>query len=130
MKVLLLTVISSLLFPFSAYKDGSLKEITKPYLGQYECRLATLGSLDCTDRFKSIIIDLGENNAFTLTLTDKTGKKHVETGKYSYDDKKHALTFYGVNNRDFERTFPLSEGKFVITVPFGAKTARLVFEQK
>ncbi len=130
MKVLLLTLISSLLFPFSAYKDGSLKEITKPYLGEYECRLATLGDIDLTERFKSIVIDLGENNVFTLAVTDKTGKKHVETGKYAYDDKKRTLTFYGENNRFFERTFTLSEGKFFVTVPLGTKTARLMFEQK
>lgn len=119
-----------MLFPFSAYKEGELKEITKPHLGQYECQMATLGDYNLAEHFKSILLELGENNTFTLTAVEQTGKKRVETGKYSYDDKKQTLTFFGENNRVFKRETTLCKGEFCITVPFGNKTLRLAFKQK
>lgn len=130
MKLLLLSFMASLLFPFSAYKEGELKEITKPYLGQYECQIATLGDYNLAEHFKSIVLELGENDTFTLTALDKSGKKRVETGKYTYNDKKQTLTFYGENNRVFKRETSLCKGEFCITLPVGNKTVRLVFKQK
>lgn len=130
MKTFLLSIFALFTFPFSAYKEGNLKEIIKPYLGEYECRSATLGDINLAERFDDIVLNLGENGVFTLTIKEKTGKKRVETGKYSYDDKKHTICFYDENNRVFKREYTLLEGKFSIVFPLGNKTARLTFEQK
>ncbi|MBQ8292088.1 MAG: hypothetical protein IJX88_06275 [Clostridia bacterium] len=130
MKTALLAGIAALMFPFSAFKEGNLKEITKPYLGEYECKNATLGNVDLKESFKSIVLELCSDNTFILTVKDMAGKKHVQTGKYSYDEKTQTLCFCDKDGKGIQRETSLKEGKFSLNLGFDKKTVILSFEQK
>ena len=119
-----------MLFPLSALRDGNLKEITKPYLGEYECQSATLGDTDLATYYKSIVLDLKKDGTFFLTITDKMGKKHAQSGKYAYDEQTGMLTFCDSANGGFKRECALDKGECCLTVPVGGKMVRIKFARK
>ena len=52
--------LASLLLILPACGNGSLKDVTKPYLGEYECQSATLGEKDYAQDFFFIrLVDAG-----------------------------------------------------------------------
>ena len=130
MKTFLLASIASLLFPVSAWKNGTLPDVTKPYLGEYECKTATLRDMDLTEQFDCAILELQENGSFCLRVKDKTGKMRTQSGKYVYDRENELVTF--TVGKEYERNyrFPMQKGNIYITIPFGKATMRLEFEQK
>ena len=129
MKLLFLSAITAIAFPFSALREGNLKEIVKPYVGEYTCQKATLGETDLANYYKEITLDLKSNGSFSLAVIDKMGKKHLQTGKYDYDDKTGMLRFFDEAN-SLKRESSLANGEFFITVPVGDKVVRLVFARK
>ncbi len=130
MKTFLLAGLASLLFPISAGKSGALPDITKPYLGEYECKIATLGEIDLTEKFDDVILELCKDGSFSVRAKDKSGSERMESGKYAYDREKGILTFTLGGDKERKAQFPLEKGKIYITIPFGSKTMRLEFEQK
>ena len=121
--------LASLLFSFLPLKNGDLKEITKPYTGEYECKLAQIGNTDLMDSFKKILLTLSPDGSFALDATDKCNKRRTEQGKYEYDLQNHEITFLWQNGA-YHRSFPVQNGEIFITVPLGAKTLRVVIEHK
>lgn len=130
LKSSLLAALAALSFSFSSLKQGSLTDITKPYLGEYECKSATLGDTEYIDDFSYIRLELDADGTFTLFYCPKEGKKRSETGKYVYDKEKKTLGLSLGENGEFRREFPLKDGAFQITLPLGGKILCLRFEQK
>ena len=130
MKTFILANIALLLFPFSAVKNSALPDITKPYLGEYECKMAKLGEMDLTEEFDSVVLELCKDGAFSIRTKDKLGIMHTQSGKYEYDREKGIVTFTFGKENERSCRFPIEKGKIYITFPFGLKTVRLVFEQK
>lgn len=109
-------------------KKSSLTDITKPYLGEYECKQARLGETDYLTLFSYIKLELKKDGNYTLHYKGKEGKKKTVKGKYRYDAEKKALIFK--DKEGIEREFPLTEGQLSVLVPLGEKTLFLIFEQK
>ena len=126
----ILSGILTLFLSVSLFGKSSLKEITKPYLGVYECTQAQLNNVDCLDRFSYINLELKSDNEFTLYYCEKNGEGKQESGKYQYDANKQKLTLTGGVGGFFKREFPLKEGILTITIPLGEKTLSFKFEQK
>jgi len=118
----------ALLFP--TWKNSTLKDITKPYLGEYECKSAVLGKKDLLKNFSNIILTLREDNTFLLRYQEKKGKPREETGRYHYDAEKKCVRFFFDGKRGFERDFPLENGDLNVALKMGAWTLSLRFEQK
>lgn len=124
----LVGVMSLLLLP--NFRFGSLKEITKPYLGVYECVEAKLGEKDYLGYFEEICLELKSDGSFTLCYCEKNGEKKKEIGKYKYDPKKKTVTLIGGAGDFIKREFSLSAGVLTVTVRVGDKILNLQFEQK
>ncbi len=107
-----------------------MTDITKPYLGGYECKSARLGDKEYLEDFSYITLELNKDETFTLYYCPKSGKKGEESGRYSYDEKTETLTLSMGKNNELKRQIPLKDGAFCITVPLGTKTLILQFEQK
>ena len=105
----------ALLFP--NLKTGSLTDITKPYLGMYECQNATLGEDDIIDDFSYV-------------RRKKKGKEHKETGKYVYDKEAETICLSTGVGDVLKRTFPLKNGVISITMRMGTKTLQMQLKQK
>lgn len=110
---------------------GSLKDITKPYLGAYECKSATLGDKEYLDDFSYIRLELKADESFSLYYAFKGGEKKEETGRYKYDGENKSVTLIGkgLGNREFKKSFPLDNGKIFITLSVGGKMLIMEFEQ-
>jgi hypothetical protein len=115
---------------FPTAKNSTLPQITRPYLGDYECKLATLGSQDLLENFSFISLELKPNNTFVLSYKEKDGEKKEETGKYSYDHEKQELSIELGKNGLIKRKFPLKNGELMVDFRIGTKLLVLKFEQK
>ena len=58
LKSSLLAGFCTLMLLFSGWREGKLTDVTKPYLGEYECKQATLGEKDCLKKFDYIRLEL------------------------------------------------------------------------
>ena len=115
---------------FSSCGNGSLKDVTKPYLGEYDCKSALLGDVDFLDEFSYIKLELKQEGTFSLYYATKEGKKGEETGQYVYDEENETLTFSHAGLGEVKRKFPLKEGSLSIVLPLGAKTLTMQFSRK
>lgn len=113
---------------FCGCEACSLKEITNPHLGIYECKQAELSGKDYLEYFDYIHLELKPEGEFLLHYREKDGESKEETGKYEYDRETGTLTILGKGT--FQREFSLKEGILTISVPLGAQTLTLTFEQK
>ena len=120
----------SLSFLFSACGNGSLKDVTKPYLGEYECQNATLGERDYAKEFSFIRLELKKDNEFTLYYSAKNGKKGEESGTYLYDETDETLTLTYGELGVLKRKFPLKNGEIYIVLPIGNQTLSMKFARK
>ena len=119
-----------LMLVLPACGNGSLKDITKPYLGEYECKSATLGEKDYAQDFSFIRLELKKDDEFTLYYSAKNGKKGEETGTYSYDEKEETLTITYGDLGVLKRKFPLKNGEIFVSVPIGSQTLSMKFARK
>ncbi len=126
----ILAGIASLLFSFSALKVGSLTDITKPYLGEYECKSATYGKKDLLEKISCVVIELREDNTFVLRYKDKKGKQKEETGEYTYDSENKTVRFKKHGICEIKRDLTLEKGNLYGTMKMGWNTVTIHFEQK
>lgn len=129
LKSSLLAGLTALLLFFPNLTNGSLKDITKPYLGEYECKSATLGEQEFLDEFSLIKLELKSDETFLLHYQPKDGAKKTETGKYKYDKDKQEICFSLDRNSALKRKFPLKKGIITIDFKLGTKQLIMKFEQ-
>ena len=122
----ILAGIAALLFStYSGAKD--LKDITKPYLGVYECTEARIGEREYLDRFSKLDLELKEDGKFILYYCEKNGKPKTQTGAYRYDKEQKTLTLLGGG---VQHAFPFENGVLTAVIPLGGYTIQLKFAQK
>lgn len=130
LKSSLASALASLLFLFPSLRTGSLKDITKPHLGVYECTEARLNDTDYLEKFSYIHLELKTEEEFLLYYCEDGGEKRQEAGKYVYDREKETLTLIGGAGVFFKREFPLKDGVLTINIRVGEQTLALKFERK
>lgn len=130
MKTAIFTLLCTLSMLFSGWKDHSLKDITKPYLGEYECTQALFGGVDYLNALEDVCLTLEKENKFILTFCEKGKEKQTLKGKYEYNKDKETIMLISEDNDYFKREFPLKKGILYITVGIGEKTLSLQFKQK
>ncbi len=126
----LLAGIFTLMFLLPNFKSGKLTDITKPYLGEYECKQALLGQEDCLKNFTNIVLELKPKNEYVLFYQSERDKKRTVEGKYEYDDEKGILTLTSGEGQCLKRSFPIKDGIVYITLRVGEKTLSMKFEKK
>ena len=110
-------------------KDGSLEDITKPYLGEYHCISATLGDREYVDDFSFITLDLKKDGAFVLRYETKEGIKGEQSGEYVYDKESETVTFSIGGKNPLKKRFPLKDGKIQIDFRVGKKMFNVKLQQ-
>ena len=126
----ILAGLASLLVLFPAWKNSSLKDITKPYLGVYECESATWGQREYLEEFSYIRLELLPKNVFKLYFELKAGKKGEERGKYEFDKERGVITLSLDGREEIKRDFPLEKGSIVFSLPIASKMLVMKFTQK
>ncbi len=112
------------------WQASALRDITKPYLGEYECKSATLGKKDLLETISSVVIELRADHTFVLRYRNKKGKKHEETGSYEYDAERKTVRFTRNGLLELTREFTLENGVLYGCMKIGWETLTISFEQK
>ena len=92
---------------------SSLPDLSRPYLGVYECEELSLGGEDMTQKFEFVRLELLYGGNFQLSYRTATGSEGGYSGEYEM--KEDNITFtaqYGVLRRSF--TFPVEKGSIFI----------------
>ena len=122
----------ALLFCFPQIKDTSLADITKPYLGEYQCEPALYGEQDYLDEFSYIRLELKGDDTFILYGKPKDGEKWERRGRYQYDKEKQTITLcIGDNgNGGITHSFPFQDGTLHIYFPVHGKLVNVTFKRR
>ena len=115
---------------FFALKNSSLKEISKPYFGIYECERARLGDKDLLLEYAKLTLELRRGGVFTLHYCEKNGREGELQGRYSYDEKTQTITFQAEPLKGLKREFTLRKGVLTLSFPILDKQLCLIFKQK
>ena len=122
----LLTALSN----FFALKNSTLKEISKPYFGVYECEQARLGDKNLLADYTSLTLELQKGGVFTLHYCEKNGREGEVLGKYSYDENTQTITFQVAPLKGIKREFSLRKGVLTLSFSILDKQLCLIFKQK
>ena len=122
----LLAVVSNLF----AFQNSSLKEVSKPYYGVYECQQARLGDKDFLLEYSKISLELQRGGVFTLHYCGKNGREGEVRGKYVYDEKRQTISLQSDAFKSIKREFSLRKGVLTLSFPILDKQLTLIFQQK
>lgn len=90
---------------------SSLKDITRPYAGEYTCRTLTYGGEDYLDRFETCVLSLKEDGSFALRFVTRDGAEGSCGGRYEYSEKTGEMTFtVRAGMREITRSFFYEDG--------------------
>ena len=105
---------------------SSLEEITKPYLGVYECKSLYFGGEDKKDIFQYFRIELKSNGELLLSYKLKRGQVNQIPLNYEYDFAEKTLWVrgqWGVLKAD--KKFPVKKGEINVAMNIFGKLAVL-----
>lgn len=122
--------IASFLLCFTNIKDSSLSDVTKPYLGEYECNYARLGDKEFLEGFSFVTLELKKDGTYLLSFQSKDGDKRTETGEYEYDGKRQTLRFSPRDKSALKKEFPLIDGVLTVSAQIGKQQLIVRFTQK
>ncbi len=116
--LLCLTVCALLFTACDAERMSSLKDVTRPYAGVFECEKISLGGEDLTEKFERLTLTLKENGEYALSYRTVEGNEGGYGGGYTVDAEKHTITLTaGKEKRAF--TFPYEKGRILIDQNLG-----------
>ena len=110
-----------LLFPACGMDmKSSLKSITMPYIAEYECVEARLGSENLLERYEYFYITLLNKEELEVSFKEKDGKRTLLKGTYTIDPKTRELTGEtGVLGFRFKESVIVQNGQFIIEKNLG-----------
>jgi hypothetical protein len=124
------SVICTLALLLAPVKSDSIKEITKPYLGEYECTQAILGKNDLLKTYDFITLELKGDQTYLLKYAKNGGDPIEETGEYSYDIERQELCIESGKKGFLKRKFPIKNGEIFLSFRIASQQLLLKFEQK
>lgn len=109
--------------------EGSVKELTKPYIAQYECVEARLGEENLLEQYDYIRIILVDKSNMQVVIKPKNDDKHVMEGNYSLDFGTRELTGeIGILGCKFREKTTVNNGEFVISKTILSKHLYIKFK--
>ena len=101
---------------------SSLKDISRPYAGEYKCRKLQLGSEDVLEQFEYVKLNLAYGGAFILYWRDLNGGENAYEGEYKLSVENSTVTLSSeAGGKDVTYVFPYTEGKVTMELLFNEK---------
>lgn len=96
--------------------SGSLKAITKPYIGEYECVEARFGETDLLEKYEFITISLLDDKKMQVSFKPKNGNKKTFEGAYEVNEATREFTGeVGILGVKFKEGTKIENGKFTLS---------------
>lgn len=105
---------------------SSLRELSRPYVGEYRCNKLTLGGEDLLGRFEAIKLTLTYFGDFTLCYTDMWKGEGEYSGRYLAEEDS-VLFLIPSGGEEKRYRFPYEEGKILVDLPLGEKLLHAEF---
>lgn len=103
-------------------KDSSLKDISRPYTGEYFCKKLTIGGEDALQNFRFITLDLKGDGEFELRYQTESGGEGSYGGQYRISEEQGEISFTANHLlRSVTRSFSYEKGKIEIRLNFGGR---------
>ncbi len=134
-KLLLVCVVLSLLLLIlpacEMDASGSVKSLTKPYIGEYECVEARLGETDLLEKYEFIKITLIDDKKMEIGFKPKNGSQRSFEGEYTVDSETREFTGEaGILGYKFKEKVKIENGGFVISKIIMSKPLIMKFKMK
>ena len=111
-------------------KEGKLTEISRPYLGTYECESFYYGGEDRLDDFDYVRLELQSDGSMKLLYREKDKKANEIPLTYEYDEKTQELAVRGQwGIFKIEKKFPIENGEICGVLPLGGKQITVKFKK-
>ena len=99
---------------------STLREISRPYAGEYKCKKLNLGGEDVLANFRFLKLELANGGTFTLKYEDVRGGRGEYAGEYEMGED--SITFRSLSGGEEKKfVFPYEKGSVLIELPFGGK---------
>lgn len=119
---MLLCLLLTLCSACSAAGSSSIKDVTRPYIAQYECVEARYGDADLLKNYDYIRIILTDKENMELDYKPKGEERKVFRGRYSLDPSTRELSGeIGVLGFKYREKVKIENGSFTITKPLGER---------
>lgn len=103
-----------------------MRDLSKPYVGEYQCEKLSLGGADMLGNFEYVRLNLEYDGKFTLSYRAENGPKGKFCGEYKFNEND--VTFTADYGQICEtRTFPYKKGVLYIEYPFGGRLLHAEF---
>ncbi|MBE5752571.1 MAG: hypothetical protein E7343_00695 [Clostridiales bacterium] len=109
-------------------KDGSLTEISRPYLGEYKCESLYFNGEDKLGDFEYFKLEIRSGGEMKLLFKEKDKKEKCVDLTYEYDETKKEFTVksqFGVFKK--EEKVPFENGKLTALLRLGGKQVVIKF---
>lgn len=95
---------------------GRLEDLSKPYLGVYECESMLLSGQDCSACLDYLRLELEDGGICTLSYRTETGREGSLTFPYTLDMGRSVFT---IRYQNVARSYPYADGSILIDENFG-----------
>lgn len=127
--LLTLVVFAVFLPACEADADSSVKELSKPYIAQYECVEARLGDEDLLEHYEYIRIILVNKDKMQVVIKPEDGDKKVVEGSYTFDfDTRELEGEIGIMGCRFKEKTVVGKGGFDISKTILGKQLYIKFK--
>ena len=115
----------------SVAATGSIKSITKPYIAQYECVEARLGTQDLLEKYEFINITFLDAEEMELSFIPKDGEKKSYKGHYTVNPETREFSAeIGIFGHNFKESTKIEKGEFTVTQNILSMPLILKFKMK
>ncbi len=123
----MLVLSSALMFTgCNVEKMSTLRDISRPYAGEYKCSRLQLGGEDLLPQMKYLKLKLGYYGDFCVTYADFAGGAGEYSGTYRMEDGAVVL-HADAGGEEKKYVFPFENGTLYITLLFGGKPLEAEF---
>lgn len=101
---------------------SSLKDISRPYVGEYKCRKLQMGDEDELKNFEYIKLDLDYSGTFQVSYQDLNGNEDFYVGTYKISEEKATVTLSSkAGGKEQSFVFPYEKGRVIMQLHFNEK---------
>ncbi|MBQ8319928.1 MAG: hypothetical protein IJX81_03515 [Clostridia bacterium] len=107
---------------------GSLRSVSAPYAGFYDCKKLTLDGKDMLGHFATLRLEIKGEGEMLLSYQDKSGVKGEKTLSYEYLEEENALLIcYRDGEKELKKRAQFSQGELTFSLQLNGRLLLAVF---